>query len=104
MVGIRPIFRHFSHILLALTALGSIQCRHLSEGEAGQLCEPGEMQTCLCGGGQPDGTQACATDGASWGVCDCETSSSDTDSDADSDGDTDADTDGDTDKIGRAHV
>jgi hypothetical protein len=37
----------------------------------GQACAPNLQQTCPCGGGEPDGVQACLADGSGWTPCDC---------------------------------
>jgi hypothetical protein len=52
-------------------------------------CEPGEVRECPCGGGEPDGVQACAEDGDSFGPCGCGGGDADGDTDADADGDAD---------------
>lgn len=34
-------------------------------------CDPGRTVACPCGGGLPDGTQTCRTDGCAYGTCSC---------------------------------
>lgn len=51
------------------------------EEEPRQICELGEVRSCPCGGGQPDGTQRCIRSGTQWSQCDCDTSSSNNNTD-----------------------
>jgi len=69
----------------------------LASCEEEQLCDPGEVQLCPCGGDESEGTQTCSDDGARWGACDCGGGDGDADADADADTDVDGDTDADTD-------
>jgi hypothetical protein len=39
-------------------------------GTSNKVCTPGTTQVCVCPGGK-QGAQTCASDGLSWGTCDC---------------------------------
>ena len=67
-----------------------------------QVCEPGETQTCVCGGGASGG-QVCEVDGQGWDDCDCgsgDDDSGDDDSTSDDDATGDDDSTGDDDTTG----
>jgi hypothetical protein len=55
-------------------------------------CVPGEIRSCPCAEGEPEGIQECLDD-ETFGNCDCGSGSGDTDSDSDVDTDTDTDND-----------
>jgi len=87
-----------NHLVLVvgfITAVTAVGCGDGGGSTSESVCDPGAVQVCPCGGGEPDGTQVCNTDGSAWGECDCGASDGDSDSDSDSDTDSDTDTDAD---------